>query len=260
MATSSYFEREAAFYKHRADLQFILGHPDLETPDHPYLPALRSMAEYAMFGVIDTSNEIMHLQGQDFLDSVIIAPVLETDLRVGAVSISDDLLKRVDEDIEYDFSSLSEASGNCIASPNVVSPIVSLAPFMNERHPIVVGCTIAHELDHAYWWLRRNSRYKDTDTESEFGIAIQEISAIRLEQQLLFAHLPDEYDEEYGKISLKYADLDFERVYNPRQADKLKKTVQIIAFINFMYDELGADVGVSPSSDLIRALKVQDLI
>lgn len=256
-------QRRLAYDKCLADLEFVFSHPDFSAPEHPYVQALRLMAEYAVFGVIDPHNRMLHVRGPIYYDSVVVAPVMKGDHKGGPLTLPWRLTRAdyADEEDEFEFDAFEHgASGVCQAFENVLLPIISVAPHMVNRHPIVVGCTVAHELDHAYWWLRRKSRFKQYDPYSEESIAAQEVSANRLEQQILFAHLPVLYDEEYGRVSLLYADRDFERPYNPRLLDKLKKTVRVVAFINFMFDELKADIGVMPTADLITALKAQGLM
>lgn len=262
MSNSTYEARRDVFFRMKTEVERLLSHPELEAPDHPYVDTLREMAEYATLGVIDTSNGMLYDNDSTVFDgAVIFVPVLEADLKkTDKVRLSSSLCKQWDTEQVYDLAVLKKASGVCDAWEGIVSPIISVAPHMNDRPPLSFGITAVHELDHAHWWWKRKRLHKHGTAFDEIGVAEQEISAARLEQQLYFAHAPELYDQEYGRVSLIYGSLDFSKVYKPRDNDKERKAARVVAFLNFMFDELGADVGVRPNDDVMAAMRAQEVI
>lgn len=260
MSTGAYEARSGLFHQYVEDAQYVLSHPELVAPDHPYIDTIKEMAEYATFGVIDPANKRLYGESGIFAGGIVLAPVLQRDLRVGRVAVSSGLSRRWNINEELDLSPLKNCSALCDYGGNNITPIITPAPWLNERSPFLRGITLVHELDHAHWWWKRRSMYRFGSDQDEVGRIEMEVSAYRLEQQILFAHEPELYDQEYGEISVRFADLDFSKLYKPRQKDKLRKAARAVAFVNFMFDELGADVGVEPNEDVILAMKSQQLV
>ena len=126
MATAEYAEREDFFYKARIDALALLDDPELKTPEHHYIRALRSMIDYAVLGVIDARNGLIHAERTPFHKCVVLTPVLDSDIVACPidVTITNGLCKQFDSGDSCSIAVVKDASAACDVkegSPVIIS-------------------------------------------------------------------------------------------------------------------------------------------
>ena len=265
MATKEFEQREEFYYRARSCAKGLLEHPDFEAPEHPYINDFDSMIDYAAMGVLDTNNGVLHTGDTVFNDSVVIVPMLPRDVGRSKrlpeeYTCADDMCAGVDSQLGHEASLLKKSSAICTMNNLLLNPVIGLSPNLMLRDDLTLGAAVIHELDHAYLWWHRDDMFRHGGIDSRTGRAKMEISAYRLEQQLYFAHEPDLYDEEYGKVSIRFAGGDFSKEYLPKSVDRKVRNARSTAFTNFLFDTIGAEIGVRPSPKIIKTMEAQQLI
>ncbi|MEI7522321.1 MAG: hypothetical protein WCJ86_02510 [Candidatus Saccharibacteria bacterium] len=262
MSTPAFQERESFYFHAVNSAREVLSHPDLDTTDHPHVDKLLGMVDYAALLIPDKAHGILHTGDLIIKGSVAILPLLESDLNGSSqytYDSAENLNRNNGNSIEYDLRQERSIQAHCRHQDEVLVPMISLAPKLAIRSSVQVGSTMAHELDHAHKLTnpKENFRYGvDTPTSN----AILEISAYRLEDAVLRANYADGYEEERSKIEHRYRNQDLPNKYRARDADPLTRNVRTVAFLNYFFDRIGAQVGTQPSSKVIKGLQAQDII
>jgi hypothetical protein len=265
MVTPEYAAREAFYYRALNSATDILVHPDLVTPDHPYVSKFEDMLHYSSIGLVDVNNGMIYTTETLIKGSVVIVPTLETDVRRASnrkleLSFIENMCKDRNTEITEDITVLKDFSALTTTSTRLVNPVLILAYWLTDKPPANLGVTLLHELDHAYWlmnWVRMMKKYPGTKSD---GVAELEVSAYRLEKQLFLAIEPEMYQQEVKRVHKEFKGSDFSTIYQPREKDKTRKSIRVTAFVNFLLDEMGAQVGQVASDELTNALRSQKLI
>jgi|GEM_PF-2864977 hypothetical protein len=259
------YERRVNFYLHAVDsAQAVLSHPDIDAPDHPYLPWLSGMLEGAPMVVPDRLNGVLYTA--DHIDTkfpyIALMPLLPVDCRPNADEAyftTQALTTQVDKTISLGRRNLSDYAASATLDPGVRLPLVALSPVLASRSKLQVGITLAHELDHIYR-MQQGDKLFWYGSETTSTHTMLEVAAYRLEEKLYIAHEPEAYDAEKTKIQKRCGKRDFSQKYRPRDNDPHARSMRATAFINFMFDALGAEVGTRPGRKLMKAMKDQDLL
>jgi hypothetical protein len=147
----------------------------------------------------------------------------------------------------------------CCQLDELVVPVMWIAPWLRDRHPLVAATTVLHELDHAFWRLKPKLTKKLVVSYTDH-IAEMEVSAYRLEQAILQAATPELYAEERQRANEILRVIGLDREYKARCRDKLRKAVRVTAFINCILDEFAAKPMQTVEPELVRAMQIQKLM
>ncbi len=259
------YERRVDFYNYAiGSAQEVLGHPDIDAPDHPYLPWLSRMLDDAPMVVPDRQNGVLYCA--DAIDAVnsrvALLPLLPVDCRPNvdeAYFTTASLSVREDSAIPLLRRLFSDNAASAMLDRRIKLPLVTLSPVLAKRGKIQLGITLAHELDHIHRMLQQDELFWH-GPESASTHTMLEVAAYRLEEKLYEAHEPETYESEKTKIEKRYKTRDLSYRYRSRDTDRHLRSMRSTAFINFMLDSLGVEVGTKPGRKLMRAMKDQELL
>jgi hypothetical protein len=175
------------------------------------------------------------------------------------VTLCETLCRKPNVVVSEDISELDTISAMTSQYEELVVPVMWIAPWLRDRHPLVAATTVLHELDHAFWGIKPKLTKKQVVSFTDH-IAEMEVSAYRLEQAILQAAIPELYAEErqHAKETLRAIGLD--REYKPRCPDKLRKAARVTAYINGILDEFDAKPMQTVDPELVRVMRIQKLM
>jgi hypothetical protein len=266
MATAEFHERKSLFDAAVQSGMQVLSHPDLKTPNHPYVDHFVDRLENSTLGVIDVTNGIIHATDSMKHDGIAIVPMTYADTKNikpdTKITFADDFLKEEGTSPVYDFSYMRMQAAECRIDPGLVNPVIILHPNLGYRTRLQLGSTVVHEMDHAHWDRNPIAVWPNGDMDTVAGDVSMEVSAYGLEGLVFAANASRMYADVVRSVRAKFKGFDFtsQNVTFTNGANHLLRNMRSVAFINMMFNICNAKPGGYPSDELIAAMRAQNLV